>query len=96
MMSRGDAMLGLLALMPSFASACAVTCFGARRDAVLEEANAVGTAASRARLLPAPHDGESQRLFRATPTSTMRRHHDDTDAVFPRGAVSSQERRASC
>ena len=60
------AMLGLLALRPSFASAIAVTCFDARRDAVLKEANAIGTAASRGRLLPAPYDGESLRLFRDT------------------------------
>ncbi len=58
------AMLGLLALMLSFTFSMAVTRFDARRDAVLKEANAIGTAALRARLLPAPHDGESLRLFR--------------------------------
>src|SRR5271166_2197119 len=58
------AMLGLLALMLSFTFAMAVTRFDARRDAVLKEANAIGTAALRARLLPAPHDAESLRLLR--------------------------------
>ena len=48
------AMLGLLALMLSFTFAMAVTRFDARRDAVLKEANAIGTAALRARLLPPP------------------------------------------
>ena len=68
-------MLGLLALMPSFASAIAVTCFDARRDAVLKEANAIGTAASRARLLPAPYDSESLRLFRDTVAGHHRRRN---------------------
>jgi hypothetical protein len=58
------AMLGLLALMLSFTFAIAVTRFDARRDAVLEEANAIGTAALRARLLPVPHDVESTQLLR--------------------------------
>lgn len=58
------AMLGLLALMLSFTFAMAVTRFDARRDAVLKEANAIGTAALRARLLPPPHDAESLRLLR--------------------------------
>jgi hypothetical protein len=57
------AMLGLLALMLSFTFAMAVTRFDARRDAVLKEANSIGTAALRARLLPAPHDAESVRLL---------------------------------
>ena len=58
------AMLGLLALMLSFTFAMAVTRFDARRDAVLKEANAIGIAALRARLLPPPHDAESLRLLR--------------------------------
>lgn len=57
-------MLGLLALMISFTFAMALTRYDARRDAVLNEANAIGTAALRAGLLPAPHSVESVRLFR--------------------------------
>jgi hypothetical protein len=56
--------LGLLALMLSFTFAMAVARFDARRDAVLKEANAIGTAALRARLLPAPHNADSLRLLR--------------------------------
>jgi hypothetical protein len=56
--------LGLLALMLSFTFAMALTRFDARRDALLNEANAIGTAALRARLLPAPHNDESLKLFR--------------------------------
>lgn len=56
--------LGLLALMLSFTFAMALNHFGARHDAVLGEANAIGTAALRAGLLPAPHAAESLHLLR--------------------------------
>jgi hypothetical protein len=58
------AVLGLLALMLSFTFAMAVTRFDARRDALLKEANAIGTAGLRARLLPSPHNAESLKLLR--------------------------------
>src|SRR5690606_3079808 len=56
--------LGLLALMISFTFAMALSRFDARRDALLAEANAINTAALYARLLPAPHNGESLKLLR--------------------------------
>lgn len=56
--------LGLLALMLSFTFAMAVTRFDERREAMLKEANAIGTAGLRARLLPAPHNETSLRLLR--------------------------------
>jgi uncharacterized membrane protein YidH (DUF202 family) len=58
------AILGLLALMIGFTFAMALSRFEARRDAVLIEANAIGTTALRARLLPAPHSGEVLKLLR--------------------------------
>jgi hypothetical protein len=58
------ATLGLLALMIGFTFAMAPSRFDARRDGVLSEANAIGTTALRARLLPAPHNTESLRLLR--------------------------------
>lgn len=58
------AVLGLLALMLSFTFAMAAERFDARRDALLKEANAIGTAGLRARLLPAPHNAESLKLLR--------------------------------
>jgi hypothetical protein len=58
------AMLGLLALIISFTFAMALTRFDQRRDALLNEANAIGTAALRTRLLPAPYGAESLRLLR--------------------------------
>lgn len=58
------AILGLLALMIGFTFSMALSRFEARRDAVLIEANAIGTTALRARLLPAPHNRETLRLLR--------------------------------
>lgn len=59
------AMLGLLALMISFTFSMALARYDARRDAALTEATAIGTAALRAGLLPAPHAAESLELLRA-------------------------------
>jgi hypothetical protein len=58
------AVLGLLALMISFTFSMALSHFDARRAALVDEANAIGTAALRARLLPAPHGGEVIALLR--------------------------------
>jgi hypothetical protein len=59
-----SAVLGLLALMIGFTFAMALTRFEARRDAVLNEANAIGTTALRARLLPAPRGAEALKSLR--------------------------------
>jgi hypothetical protein len=58
------AVLGLLALMIGFTFAIALSRFEARRDAVLNEANAIGTTALRARLLPAPYGAEVLKSLR--------------------------------
>jgi len=57
------AMLGLLALMIGFTFSMAMTRYDARRDALLEEANAIGTAGLRACLLPKPHDAVGLKLL---------------------------------
>jgi hypothetical protein len=59
-----QSLLGLLALMVGFTFLMSLTRFEARREAVLNEANAIGTAALRARLLPEPHRTESLKLLR--------------------------------
>jgi hypothetical protein len=59
-----SAVLGLLALMIGFTFAMALSRFEARRDAVLNEANAIGTTALRARLLPEPYRAEALKLLR--------------------------------
>ena len=58
------AILGLLALMIGFTFAMAQARFESRREAVLSEANTIGTAALRARLLPPPHNAETLALLR--------------------------------
>ncbi|AMN44781.1 bestrophin-like domain [Rhodoplanes sp. Z2-YC6860] len=55
--------IGVLALLIGFTFAMALSRFEARRDAVLNEANAIGTTALRARLLPEPHRTETLRLL---------------------------------
>ena len=59
-----SAMLGLLALMIAFTFSMALSRFEARRDAVLNEANSIGTTALRARLLPEPHRSGTLKLLR--------------------------------
>ncbi len=59
-----SAVLGLLALMIGFTFAMALSRFETRRDAILSEANAIGTTALRARLLPQPEGGEVLKLLR--------------------------------
>ena len=61
------AILGLLALMIGFTFAMALARFEGRRDAVLNEANAIGTTALRARLLPAPYRAQALKLLQLRP-----------------------------
>jgi hypothetical protein len=58
------ALIGLLALMIGFTFSMALTRSESRLQAVLSEANAIGTTALRARLLPQPHNQESLKLLR--------------------------------
>lgn len=56
--------LGLLAFMLAFTFGLAGTRFEARRQLVLEESNAIGTAYLRASLLPEPFRSDAQSLLR--------------------------------
>jgi len=56
--------LALLALMLGFTFSLAASRFEARRQVVLEEANAIGTTYLRARLLPEPQRTELEKLLR--------------------------------
>src|SRR6516164_534803 len=58
-----QSLLGLLALMVGFSFLMALSRFEARRDAVLKEANAIGTTALRTRLLPETQQQEVLRLL---------------------------------
>jgi hypothetical protein len=56
--------IGLLALMIGFTFSMALSRFEARRSAVLTEANALGTAALRGRMLPEPYSSTVAPLFK--------------------------------
>jgi hypothetical protein len=58
------AILGLLAFMLAFTFSLAASRFDARRQVVLEEANAIGTTYLRARLLPEPQQTAVAGLLR--------------------------------
>lgn len=58
------AALGLLALLLGFSFSLALSRFDDRRHVVLEEANAIGTAANYATMLPDPSRGDILRLLR--------------------------------
>jgi hypothetical protein len=58
------AALALLALMIGFSFAIALSRYEARRDAVLNEANAIGTTALRARLLPTSYGRDAIKSLR--------------------------------
>jgi hypothetical protein len=58
------ALLGLLAFMLAFTFGLAANRFDARRQLVLEEANAIGTTYLRADLMPQPQRNEVRRLLR--------------------------------
>lgn len=58
------AILGLLGLLLGFTFAMAVSRFDTRKQRVVDEANAIGTAYLRARLLPEPEKTEATHLLR--------------------------------
>lgn len=59
-----SASLTLLALLIGFTLSMALSRFDTRKETLLNEANAIGTAALRARLLPEPQAGESRTMLR--------------------------------
>jgi hypothetical protein len=59
-----SSILGLLALVLGFTFSFAASRFEARRQAVLDESNAIGTTYLRTRLLPEPHRSETAKLLR--------------------------------
>ena len=59
------AMLGLLAFILAFTFGITASRFDVRKQLLLDEVNAIGTAVLRADLLPEPHATESRRLLKA-------------------------------
>ena len=58
------AVLGLLALLLGFTFAMAVSRYETRKTLMIDQANAIGTAALRGKLLPQPHADRTAVLFR--------------------------------
>lgn len=84
------AILGLLALLLGFTFAMAISRFDSRKELVVEEANAIGTAYLRARLLPEPERTEVLRLLRGyvdARLETTRRGPDPPSAPGEDGSV---------
>jgi len=73
-----SALLGLLALLIGFTFFIAVSRYDVRRGLVLEEANAIGTAALRVQFLPQDHQAKAIGLLRDY-TGTRLIYSPDTD-----------------
>jgi hypothetical protein len=73
--------IGLLALLLGFAFAFAATRYDTRRDVIVREANAIGTAYRRADLLPEPQRSESRDLLRRYVAERLRAYELGTDAA---------------
>lgn len=74
-----SALLGLLALLIGFTFSIAVSRYDVRRGLVLEEANAIGTAALRVQFLPPDHQAKALGLLRDY-TGTRLIYSPDADA----------------
>ena len=81
------ATLGLLALMIGFTFAMALSRFEARRDAIVNEANAISTTALRARLLPTPNRSEVVNLLREYAEARLQATRSALDARVLKAAV---------
>ena len=86
-----SAMLGLLALMIAFTFSMALSRFDLRRDALLNEANVIGTTALRARLLPEPHRTETLKLLQEYVQIRLDIARSGTSLVERMAAVDSLE-----
>jgi hypothetical protein len=82
-----SAMLGLLALMLAFTFAMALERFDTRRDALLNEANSIGTTALRARLFPDPQRSEVLKLLREYVQIRLDVVQSNTSLIELKGAV---------
>ncbi len=70
------AILGLLGLLLAFTFSMAVARYETHSSLVLEEANAIGTACLRARLLPEPQRTEVAQLFQKYVDARLRFHQE--------------------
>jgi hypothetical protein len=84
--------LGLLALLLAFTFAMAVGRYEARRDLVVKEANAIGTAALRGQLLPEPARTEVAALLREYVDARLSLFEGGVDANRLQSALISTDR----
>jgi len=85
------ATLGLLALLLGFTFAMAVSRFDNRKSVILDQANAIGTAELRSRLLPAAQAEPAAKLFREYVDTWLSYRAAGTDLA----QIKSSEARAS-
>lgn len=79
--------IGLLALMIGFTFSMALSRSDARRSAVLSEANAIGTAALRGRMLPEPYSSTVGPLFKEYATLRVRDKGDSLQSSTTTEAI---------
>jgi Protein of unknown function (DUF4239) len=87
-----NAVLGLLALLLAFTFSMALARYDARKQLVLAEANAIGTAFLRAQLLPPPDDKEITNLLRQYVDVRLEFYGADLDEVKVREESEKTER----
>lgn len=90
--AMATAVLGLLAFMLAFTFSMAASRFDARRQAVVEEANAIGTTHLRAQLLPEPHTTTiTNQLLRYTELRTQRITSENIAGLLQQSVALQQE-----
>ena len=80
------AVLGLLALLIGFTFAMSVSRFDNRRTVIVDQANAIGTAELRSRLLASPHREAAAPLFREYVETWLRYRAAGTDMAAVKAA----------
>ena len=84
------ALLTLVGLILAFGLAMAVTRYDARRTAVVDDANAIGTAYLRAQTLREPVRSESLRLYLNYADSSLRISHAVPGSTAAKRAIASE------
>jgi hypothetical protein len=89
--SLQGAIIGLLALLLAFTLSMAISRYEARKQLVLDEANAIGTTYLRAKLLPSPHAADAANLLKQYVANRLEFYNAGIDAARL-AAVSDQAR----
>jgi len=84
------ATLGLLALLVGFTFAMAVSRFDNRKSVIMDQANSIGTAELRSRILGSPYSEKAAPLFREYVQAWL----DYRDAIVDLDAIKDAEQRA--